>query len=87
MLELYEHRKRVRPVIDLITTMFQDMTKMNRLVRFEVELTCSASLGNLISRASSVIASAYKPADAEGIFVATQVSRNRLYEKLDDGVL
>jgi UDP-glucose:glycoprotein glucosyltransferase len=88
-LELYEHRKRVRPVIDLVTTMFEDTTKFNRCVGVGKAqwLTHRASLGNLVSRASSVIATAYKPADAEGIFVATQAPRSRLYEKLDDGVL
>ena len=30
ILELYEHSKRVRPVIDLVSTMFHDMSVFNR---------------------------------------------------------
>lgn len=52
-----------------------------------MELTGSASLGDIISRASSVLASAYKPAEAEGIFDPIQMARSRLYEKLDNGEL
>jgi UDP-glucose:glycoprotein glucosyltransferase len=32
ILELYEHSKRVRPVIDLVSTMFHDMSVFNRCV-------------------------------------------------------
>jgi UDP-glucose:glycoprotein glucosyltransferase len=30
ILELYEHSKRVRPIIDLISTMFNDLSVFNR---------------------------------------------------------
>jgi UDP-glucose:glycoprotein glucosyltransferase len=46
-----------------------------------------ATLANLISTASSVVASAYAPSDSEGIFTPTQSPRARFYEKLDDGLL
>ena len=32
ILELYEHSKRVRPVIDLVSTMFHDLSVFNRCV-------------------------------------------------------
>ncbi|WVF72342.1 hypothetical protein IAT40_007156 [Kwoniella sp. CBS 6097] len=75
-LEVYEHRKRVKPVIDLLKTMYDDISVFDR-----------PTLAHLISMTSSVIASAYKSADAEGIFTVTQSSRDRYYKKLDDGLL
>ncbi|WVW83270.1 hypothetical protein I302_105289 [Kwoniella bestiolae CBS 10118] len=75
-LEAYEYRKRVKPVIDLVQTMYDDISVFDR-----------STLSNLISVSSSVIASAYKPDSAEGIFVPTQSARARLYKKLDDGTL
>jgi UDP-glucose:glycoprotein glucosyltransferase len=55
----------------------------------ELELTHAsrATLANLISTVSSVVASAYAPSDSEGIFTPTQSPRARFYEKLDDGML
>ena len=32
MLEAFEHRKRVKPVIDLLKTMYDDITAFDRLV-------------------------------------------------------
>ncbi|KAK6902778.1 hypothetical protein I203_108037 [Kwoniella mangroviensis CBS 8507] len=75
-LEAYEYRKRVKPVIDLIQTMYEDISVFDR-----------STLSNLLAVSSSVIASAYKPDSAEGIFVPTQAARARLYKKLDDGTL
>ncbi|WVQ70245.1 uncharacterized protein L199_008471 [Kwoniella botswanensis] len=75
-LEAYEYRKRVKPVIDLIQTMYEDISVFDR-----------STLSNLLAVSSSVIAAAYKPDSAEGIFVPTQVARARLYKKLDDGTL
>ncbi|WVQ98589.1 hypothetical protein IAU59_005718 [Kwoniella sp. CBS 9459] len=75
-LEVYEHRKRVKPVIDLLKTMYDDISVFDR-----------PTLAHLISTTSSVIASAYKSADAEGIFTVTQSSRDRYYRKLDDGLM
>ena len=46
-----------------------------------------ATLGDIISRTSSVLATAYKPAEAEGIFDPLQLARSRMYEKLDNGEL
>ncbi|ODO11431.1 hypothetical protein I350_00211 [Cryptococcus amylolentus CBS 6273] len=75
-LELYEHRKRVTPVIDVLQTLFDDITVFDR-----------PTLANLISKTSSVIASAYKPQDAEGVYSAAQLPRTRIYERLDTGDL
>ncbi|WVR05054.1 hypothetical protein IAU60_002066 [Kwoniella sp. DSM 27419] len=75
-LEVYEHRKRVKPVIDLLKTMYDDIAAFDR-----------PTLANLIAMTSSVVAAAYKPLDAEGIFTITQGSRDRYYRKLDDGLL
>ena len=36
ILELYEHSKRVRPVIDLVSTMFNDMSVFNRCVSLHI---------------------------------------------------
>ncbi|KAK8869940.1 hypothetical protein IAR55_000508 [Kwoniella newhampshirensis] len=73
-LEIYEHRKRVKPVIDVLKTMYDDITVFDR-----------PTLGNLIAMSSSVITAAYKPVDAEGIFAPLQMSRGRFYRKLDNG--
>ncbi|WVQ71501.1 hypothetical protein IAR50_001039 [Cryptococcus sp. DSM 104548] len=73
-LELYEHRKRVTPVIDMLETLYDDITVFDR-----------ATLSNLISKTSSIIASAYKPQDGEGVFLPAQLSRTRIYERLDNG--
>ena len=46
------------------------------------------TLANLISSASSIVASTYAPSDADGIFTPNAVARNRFYEKTDrKGVL
>ncbi|WWD15785.1 hypothetical protein CI109_100209 [Kwoniella shandongensis] len=73
-LEVYEHRKRVKPVIDLLKTMYDDITVFDR-----------PTLGNMIAMTTSVITAAYKPVDAEGIFTPLQTSRGRYYRKLDNG--
>ncbi|WVQ78198.1 hypothetical protein IAT38_000281 [Cryptococcus sp. DSM 104549] len=73
-LEVYEHHKRVKPVIDLLRTMYDDITVFDR-----------ATLANLISMTSSVITSAYKPLDGEGFWVPAQTTRTTYYETLDNG--
>ncbi|OXG53132.1 UDP-glucose:glycoprotein glucosyltransferase [Cryptococcus neoformans] len=73
-LEAYEHRKRVKPIIDVLKTMYDDITAFDR-----------PTLANLISKASSVVTAAYKPLDGEGIFAPAQSTRTRYYERLDDG--
>nr|XP_018263998.1 UDP-glucose:glycoprotein glucosyltransferase [Kwoniella dejecticola CBS 10117]OBR86156.1 UDP-glucose:glycoprotein glucosyltransferase [Kwoniella dejecticola CBS 10117] len=75
-LEAYEYRKRVKPVIDLVQTMYEDISVFDR-----------STLSSLLSIASSVIASSYKPDSAEGIFLPAQVARSRVYTKLDDGTM
>ncbi|WVN85210.1 uncharacterized protein L203_100355 [Cryptococcus depauperatus CBS 7841] len=73
-LEVYEHRKRVKPVIDLLKTMYDDITVFDK-----------PTLADLISKTSSVLTAAYKSHEAEGIFVPVQSPRTRYYEKLDNG--
>ncbi|KAK4688056.1 UDP-glucose:glycoprotein glucosyltransferase, partial [Tremellales sp. Uapishka_1] len=75
-LEIYELSKRVKPVIDVLRTMYDDITVFDR-----------PTLANLISMASSVVATGYKPSDLEGIFNPLPASRNRFYENLDQGCL
>ncbi|KJE01643.1 UDP-glucose:glycoprotein glucosyltransferase [Cryptococcus gattii NT-10] len=75
-LEVYEHRKRVKPIIDVLKMMYDDITVFDR-----------PTLANLISKVSSVVTAAYKPLDAEGIFAPTQSTRTRYYEKLDNGAM
>ncbi|WWC85342.1 uncharacterized protein L201_000205 [Kwoniella dendrophila CBS 6074] len=75
-IELFEYRKRTKPVIDLVQTMYEDISVFDR-----------STLANIISMSSSVVASAYAPSSAEGIFVPMQSSRSRSYKKLDDGTL
>nr|XP_019013386.1 UDP-glucose:glycoprotein glucosyltransferase [Kwoniella pini CBS 10737]OCF52167.1 UDP-glucose:glycoprotein glucosyltransferase [Kwoniella pini CBS 10737] len=75
-LEAYEYRKRAKLVIEIIQTMFEDISVFDR-----------PTLSTLLSVTSSVIASAYKPDSAEGIFLPAQAARSRLYRHLDDGVL
>jgi hypothetical protein len=51
-------------------------------------LTSRPTLADIIATTSSIVASAYAPSDAEGIFTPTPVSRNRFYERTDkDGAL
>ncbi|WRT66985.1 uncharacterized protein IL334_003951 [Kwoniella shivajii] len=75
-LELYEYRKRVKPVIDLIQTMYDDISVFDR-----------STFSNLLSVSSSVIASAYQPDSAEGVFVPAQSARGRSYRQPDDRTL
>ncbi|KAL7422173.1 killer toxin resistant protein [Cryptotrichosporon argae] len=75
-LELYELRKRAKPVIDLLSTMYDDITVFDK-----------PTLANLIAMSSSVVAAAYRPQGAEGIFVPLPGPRTRAYEDIDDGAL
>ena len=75
VLEEYEHRKRVKPVIDLLKAMMDDMEGLDR-----------ENLADLISNAVSIISAAYT-LDDNGIFTASPVSRSRVYDKLDNGEL
>ncbi|ORY32220.1 UDP-glucose:Glyco protein glucosyltransferase-domain-containing protein [Naematelia encephala] len=75
-LEVYELRKRVKRVIDVLNTMYNDLSAFDR-----------PTLARLISTASSVVATAYKSSDEQGIFIPSLESRNRYYERFDDGVL
>ena len=44
MLEAFEHRKRVKPVIDLLKTMYDDITAFDRLVpRLDLPHSCVAA--------------------------------------------
>lgn len=73
-LESYELRKRVAPVESILKTYFSDMGDMPR-----------DDFGDMVAVASSVVATAYLPQGAEGIWVQQQAGRSRMYEKLDDG--
>jgi UDP-glucose:glycoprotein glucosyltransferase len=75
-LEMYEYRKRVKPVVDLLKTVYEDITKFDR-----------ATLADLVSSISSVLTTAYKSDEGESIFVAPPTSRSRYYESLDKGIM
>jgi UDP-glucose:glycoprotein glucosyltransferase len=75
-LETYEYRKRAKPVVDLLKTMYEDITIFDR-----------ATLADLVSSVSSVLTTAYKPDEGESIFVAPPTPRSRYYESLDKGIM
>jgi len=75
-LETYEYRKRAKPVVDLLKTMYEDITIFDR-----------ATLADLVSSISSVLTTAYKSDEGESIFVAPPVPRSRYYESLDKGIM
>ena len=75
-LEMYEYRKRAKPVVDLLKTMYEDITIFDR-----------ATLADLVSSVSSVLTTAYKTDEGESIFVAPSIPRSRYYESLDKGIM
>jgi UDP-glucose:glycoprotein glucosyltransferase len=75
-LETYEYRKRAKPVVDLLKTMYEDITIFDR-----------ATLADLVSSVSSVLTTAYKSDEGESIFVAPPTPRSRYYESLDKGIM
>lgn len=75
-LEMYEYRKRAKTVVDLLKTMYEDITQFDR-----------GTLANLVSSVSSVLTTAYKTDEGESIFVAPPIPRSRYYETLDKGIM
>jgi UDP-glucose:glycoprotein glucosyltransferase len=75
-LEMYEYRKRAKPVVDLLKTMYEDIAIFDR-----------AMLADLVSSISSVLTTAYKTDEGESIFVAPPIPRSRYYESLDKGIM
>lgn len=73
-LESYESRKRAKPVLDLLRTLYDDMSIFDAATRY-----------NLVTGISSVLTTAYKPAGGDSIFVAPPSPRSRYYETLDRG--
>jgi UDP-glucose:glycoprotein glucosyltransferase len=75
-LESYEYRKRVKPVVDLLKTLYEDMSVLGR-----------DTIAHLVSSASSVLTSAYKSDEGDSIFIAPPTPRSRYYESLDKGAM
>lgn len=73
-LEQFEYRKRAKPVVDLLKTMYDDLGAFDR-----------ATFANLVTGASSILTTAYKSDGGESIFIGTPTPRTRYYETLDRG--
>lgn len=73
-LEQYEFRKRAKPIVDLLKTVYDDLGVFDR-----------TTYADLVSGASAIMTSAYKTNEGESIFIGTPSPRTRYYETLDRG--
>lgn len=73
-LEQYEYRKRAKPVVDLLKTLYEDFGAFDR-----------ATFANLVSGVSAILTTAYGPDGGDSIFIPAPSPRNHYYETLDRG--